>query len=40
MSCGHLHHPEVRDTVQHYIDTNESEISLAWLEQGRDGAVQ
>jgi hypothetical protein len=37
---GHLHHPEVRETVQHYIDANNSEFSLAWLEQCRDGTVQ
>jgi hypothetical protein len=37
---GHLHHPNVRDTVQHYIDSINSEFSLAWLEQCRDGTVQ
>jgi hypothetical protein len=37
---GHLHHPEVRGTVQRYIDANKSELSLAWLEQCRDGDVQ
>ncbi|MGB8495581.1 MAG: hypothetical protein WCE53_14365 [Candidatus Acidiferrum sp.] len=37
---GHLHHPEVRDTVQHYIDANKSEFRLAWLEECRDGTVQ
>jgi hypothetical protein len=37
---GHLHHPEVHDTVQHYIDANKSEFPLAWLEQCRDGTVQ
>jgi hypothetical protein len=36
---GHLHHPEVRDTVQHYIDANRSEFPLAWIEQCRDGTV-
>jgi hypothetical protein len=37
---GHLHHPEVHDTVQHYIDANKSKFPLAWLEQCRDGTVQ
>jgi len=37
---GHLHHPEVGSTVQHYIDANKSEFSLAWLNQCRDGTVQ
>lgn len=37
---GHLHHPKVRDTVQHYIDANNPELSLEWLEQCRDGTVQ
>jgi hypothetical protein len=37
---GHLHHPEVRDTVQHYIDANKSKFPLAWLEECRDGTVQ
>jgi hypothetical protein len=39
---GHLHHPEVQRTVQHYIDsnTNKSEFAVAWLEQCRDGTVQ
>ena len=37
---GHLHHPQVRDTVQHYIDSINSEFSLAWLEQCRDGTVE
>jgi len=37
---GHLHHPKVRDTVQHYIDSINSEFSLEWLEQCRDGTVQ
>jgi len=37
---GHLHHPEVQNTVQHYIDANKSEFPLAWLEQCRDGTVQ
>jgi hypothetical protein len=36
---GHLYHPGVRETVQHYIDTNKSELSLAWLEECRDGTV-
>ncbi|MFZ0737574.1 MAG: hypothetical protein WCA98_11230 [Candidatus Acidiferrales bacterium] len=37
---GHLHHPGVRDAVQHYIDANKSELPLLWLEQCRDGIVQ
>jgi hypothetical protein len=37
---GHLHHPEVRETVQHYIDANQSQFPLSWLEQCRDGTVQ
>lgn len=36
---GHLHHPRVRDTVQHYIDANKTQFPLAWLEQCRDGTV-
>jgi hypothetical protein len=36
---GHLHHPQVRNTIQHYIDSNESGLPLAWLEQCRDGSV-
>jgi len=37
---GHLHHPEVRGTVQQYIDAKKSEFRLAWLEECRDGTVQ
>ncbi len=37
---GHLHHPEVRDTIQQYIDAKKSDFSLAWLEDCRDGNVQ
>lgn len=37
---GHLHHPEVRDTVQQYINAKKSELPLAWLEECRDGTVQ
>jgi len=37
---GHLHHPEVQNTVQHYIDANKSEFPVAWLEQCRDGTIQ
>jgi hypothetical protein len=36
---GHLHHPEVHDTVQRYIDTHKSEFPLKWLEQCRDCTV-
>jgi len=36
---GHLHHPGVRNTVQHYIDARKSELDLAWLERCRDGTV-
>jgi hypothetical protein len=37
---GHLHHPGVRDTVQRYIDANNSELPLGWIEKCRDGVVQ
>jgi hypothetical protein len=37
---GHLHHPDVRDTIQQYIDAKKSDFSLAWLEDCRDGNVQ
>lgn len=37
---GHLHHPEVRNTIQHFIDAKKSEFRLAWLEECRDGTVQ
>jgi hypothetical protein len=37
---GHLHHPDVRHTVQHYIDANKSELPLEWLEECRDGTVE
>ncbi len=33
---GHLYHPHVRDAVQQFIDANESDFSLKWLEQCRD----
>jgi hypothetical protein len=33
---GHLYHPHVRDAVQQFIDTRESDFSLKWLEQCRD----
>jgi hypothetical protein len=33
---AHLYHPEVRDAVQEFIDTNKSDFSLKWLEQCRD----
>ena len=36
---GHLHHPEVHDTVQRYIDAKKSDLPLAWLEECRDGTV-
>lgn len=36
---GHLHHPDVHDTVQHYIDATKSEFPLAWLEQCRDSTA-
>lgn len=36
---GHLYHPDVRETVQHYIRANKSELSLTWLEQCREGTV-
>jgi hypothetical protein len=37
---GHLDHPEVRDTVQKFIDTHKSDLKLEWLEQCRDGVCQ
>jgi hypothetical protein len=37
---GHLDHPSVRDEVQQFIDTRESDFKLEWLEQCRDGACQ
>jgi hypothetical protein len=36
---GHLYHPNVRDTVQRFIDTDPTRFSLQWLEQCRDGNV-
>lgn len=36
---GHLHHPEVRDTVQNYISVNKFGLDLAWLEHCREGTV-
>lgn len=36
---GHLQHPEVRGTVQQYIDAKKPEFPLAWLEECRDGTV-
>lgn len=39
---GHLHHPDVRQLVQDFIDHNRSELSeegLKWAEQCRDGTV-
>ncbi|HTZ74527.1 MAG TPA: hypothetical protein VMB47_11445 [Candidatus Aquilonibacter sp.] len=33
---GHLYHPQVRDAVQRFIDTNASGFNLKWLEQCRD----
>jgi hypothetical protein len=35
---GHLDHPDVRDTVQQFIDARKSDFRLEWLEQCRDGA--
>jgi hypothetical protein len=35
---GHLHHPDVHDVVQQFIDTHRSDFSVKWLEQCRDGA--
>jgi len=36
---GHLHHPQVHDAVQRFIDTNPPGFSLKWLEQCRDCIV-
>lgn len=39
---GHLHHPGVRDLVQHYIEQNKdrfTEEHVQWIEQCRDGVV-
>lgn len=39
---GHLHHPDVRQTVQEFIDNRKSELPeqrLQWLEHCRDGTV-
>lgn len=39
---GHLHHPGVRDLVQHYLDRNKgrfTEEHILWIEQCRDGVV-
>jgi hypothetical protein len=37
---GHLDHPDVRDTVQRFIDTRKSDFKLEWLQQCRDGVCQ
>lgn len=39
---GHLHHPGIRDLVQHYIEQNKdrfTEEHVQWIEQCRDGVV-
>jgi hypothetical protein len=39
---GHLHHPGVRELVQHYLDNNKdrfTEEHVQWIEQCRDGIV-
>jgi hypothetical protein len=36
---GHLYHPEVRDAVQEFIDTNKCDFTLKRLQQCRDCAV-
>lgn len=39
---GHLHHPGVRELVQHYLDENKdrfTEEHVQWIEQCRDGIV-
>lgn len=39
---GHLHHPDVRRTVQDFIDGHKSELTeqrLQWVEECRDGTV-
>jgi hypothetical protein len=39
---GHLQHPRVRETVEHYLDQNKNRFSeehVQWIEQCRDGVV-
>lgn len=39
---GHLHHPEVRDLVQHFLDEHRKDFTaegIEWIEQCRDGTV-
>jgi hypothetical protein len=39
---GHLHHPQVKEVVQHYIDNGSegwTEDGIEWLKQCRDGTV-
>jgi hypothetical protein len=39
---GHLHHPEGRNLVQNFLDSNRSKMSpeeVSWIEQCRDGKV-
>jgi hypothetical protein len=36
---GHLYHPGVHDTVQHYIDAKKSKLPLEWIENCRDCTV-
>jgi hypothetical protein len=39
---GHLHHPDVRETVQVFIDSHKNELteqSLRWVTECRDGTV-
>lgn len=39
---GHLHHPGVRDLVQHFLDEHREDFTaegIEWIEQCRDGTV-
>jgi hypothetical protein len=39
---GHLHHPEVRNLVQGFLDKHRDEFppeGIRWVEQCRDGTV-
>ena len=39
---GHLHHPGVRDLVQHFLDEHRQDLTaegIDWVEQCRDGTV-
>ncbi len=39
---GHLHHPDVRNVVQRFLDSHRNELSvdaIRWVEECRDGTV-